>query len=115
MTDDKPQNPDFVPYDTAAVLKLIHDVFPRGPAEIFYKSLNHVPMRTITRWIKGESRVPPKLVAKLEKQRELKNRFDHEVRMLYAAFREEGMLIQVARSALLDIAHDDNYVEVDDM
>ena len=110
--DDKSQKPDFVPYDAAAVIETTKAVFPRSTAELLQESTG-IPMRSITRWIKGESRMPPKLVAKLEKQRQLRDEFSAEIRALYADMRTEGLTKQVARSAILELAYAEDFQEID--
>ncbi|ORE90763.1 hypothetical protein [Aurantimonas sp. 22II-16-19i] len=112
MSDDASPKPDFVPYNAAAAIALVKAVFPRSTAELLQQSTG-VPMRQVTRWLNGDSRIPPKLLAKFEKQLELRAELDHRVRLVYADLREEGLAIQVARSALLGLANHDDYLEID--
>ncbi|MEF2553065.1 hypothetical protein VQ042_17125 [Aurantimonas sp. A2-1-M11] len=115
MNDDNSQKPDFVPYDAAASIALVKKVFPRSTAESLQRS-TMVPMRQVTRWLNGESRIPPKLLAKLEHQLALKAEFDHRIRLVYADLREEsGFVRQVARSCMLELAHDDDFEEFEDL
>lgn len=112
MSDDPTQKPDFVPYDADAVIATTKAVFPRSTAELLQESTG-IPMRSITRWIKGESRMPPKLVAKLEKQRQLRDEFTQEIRGLYGDMRTEGLTKQAARSAILELAYSEEFTEID--
>lgn len=112
--DDKSQKPDFVPYDAEKAIALAKAVFPRSTAESLQKSTS-VPMRHVTRWLSGDSRIPPKLLAKLEKQRQLRDEFSDEIRALYGDMRTEGLTKQAARSALLELAHDDDFEEFEDL
>ena len=114
MTDDKSPKPDFVPYDAEAEIALVKKVFPRSTAESLQRSTT-VPMRHVTRWLSGDSRIPPKLLAKLEKQRQLRDEFSQEIRDLYADMRTEGLTKQAARSALLELAHDDDFEDFEDL
>tara|TARA_R110002020_G_scaffold46938_2_gene133996 strand:+ start:63 stop:407 length:345 start_codon:yes stop_codon:yes gene_type:complete len=114
MNDDTSQKPDFVPYDAAAAIAIVEAVFPRSSVELLQQSTG-VPMRQVTRWLNGDSRIPPKLLAKFEKQLALQEELDRRVRLAYADLREEGLAIQVARSALLGLANHDDYLEVDEI
>lgn len=115
MTGDKSPKPGFVPYDAEKSIALAKAVFPRSTAESLQRS-TMVPMRQVTRWLSGDSRIPPKLLAKLEKQLALKAEFDDRVRTVYADMREEfGFVRQVARSALLELAHDDDFEDFEDL
>lgn len=114
MTDDNSPQPDFVPYDAEKAIALAKAVFPRSTAESLQKS-TMVPMRQVTRWLNGDSRIPPKLLAKLEKQRQLRDEFSDEIRALYGDMRTEGLTKQVARSALLELAHHDDFEDFEDL
>ena len=115
MTDDKSPKPDFVPYDAAKAIALVKAVFPRSTAESVQKSTS-VPMRQVTRWLNGDSRIPPRLLEKLERQLALKAEFDHRIRMVYADMREEsGFVRQAARAAMLELAHHDHFEEFEDI
>ncbi|MEF2552814.1 hypothetical protein VQ042_15815 [Aurantimonas sp. A2-1-M11] len=113
--DDKSTKPDFVPYDAEAAIALVKKVFPRSTAESLQRS-TMVPMRQVTRWLNGDSRIPPGLLAKLEKQLALKSVFDDRVRTVYADMREEfGFVRQVARSCMLELAHHDHFEDFEDL
>tara|TARA_R110002020_G_scaffold260767_1_gene475085 strand:- start:388 stop:738 length:351 start_codon:yes stop_codon:yes gene_type:complete len=113
--DDKPQRPDFVPYDAAKAIALVKAVFPRSTAENLQRS-TMVPMRQVTRWLNGDSRIPPRLLAKLEKQLALKKEFDDRIRLAYADMRaESGFVRQIARMTMLELAHHDHFEEFEDI
>ena len=115
MTDDRSDKPDFVPYDAEKAIALAKAVFPRSTAESLQRS-TLVPMRQVTRWLNGDSRIPPKLLAKLEHQLALRTEFDHRIRLVYADMREEsGFVRQVARSCMLELAHHDDFEEFEDL
>ena len=111
--NDNPQR-EFVPYDADEAVALLNAVFPRSTAELVQQSTG-VPMRTATRWLKGESRMPPKLVGKFRKQSELRDEFREELRALYDDMRAEGLSRQVARSVLLELAYSDYFGEIDEI
>ncbi|UIJ73344.1 hypothetical protein [Aurantimonas sp. HBX-1] len=112
--DDQSPKPDFVPYDANAVIDTVKAVFPRSTAELLQQSTG-IPMRSITRWIKGEARMPPRLIAKLETQRRLRAEFVAEIRDLYDEMQAEGLTRQAARSALLEIANSPEFEEIDEI
>ena len=115
MTDDKSPKPDFIPYDAAKAIALVKAVFPRSTAELLQQSTG-VPMRTVTRWISGDSRIPPKLLGKLERQRELRSEFTAEVRSLFEEMRRaEGLTRQAARSAILELAASEEFEQIDEI
>lgn len=112
--DDKSSKPGFVPYDAAAAIATVKAVFPRSTAELLQQSTG-VPMRQVTRWISGDSRIPPKLLGKLERQRELRSGFTAAVRSLYEEMRAEGLTRQAARSAILELAASPEFEEIDEI
>ncbi len=112
--DDKLPKADFVLYDADAVIETINAVFPRSTAELLQQSTG-IPMRSITRWIKGEARMPPRLIAKLEEQKELRSVFVEDIRELYDDLRATGLTNQVARSALLEIANSEDFDQIDEI
>ena len=112
--DDKSEKPDFVPYDADAVIATVKAVFPRSTAELLQQSTG-IPMRSITRWIKGEARMPPRLIAKLEEQKELRAVFVEDVREVFEELRADGLTRQAARSALLEIANSPELEEIDEI
>lgn len=112
--DDNSQKPDFKPYDADAVIETIKAVFPRSTAELLQQSTG-IPMRSITRWIKGEARMPPRLIAKLEEQKRLRTEFSAEIQDLYEEMQAEGLTRQAARSALLEIANSPEFELIDEI
>ncbi|NDW07357.1 hypothetical protein [Jiella pacifica] len=103
-----------MPYDAAAAIALVKAVFPRSTAELLQQSTG-VPMRTVTRWISGDSRIPPKLLGKLEEQRKLRSEFSDEIRSLYEEMRDEGLTRQAARSAILELAASGEFEQIDEI
>ncbi|MEE2951829.1 MAG: hypothetical protein VYD57_11335 [Pseudomonadota bacterium] len=116
MSDNENDQPkrEFVPYDADEAIEILNAVFPRSTVELVQQSTG-VPIRTVTRWLKGESRMPPNLVGKFRKQSELRDEFREELRALYDDMRADGLSRQVARSVLLELAYSDYFSEIDEI
>lgn len=110
--DAENKTTDFIPYNADKVINIIKSVFPRSTTELLQRSTG-VPMRSVTRWMKGDSRVPPSLVAKMELQSKLSDMLTIEIHAAYARLREQGLTRQAARSAMLEIAHGNFFGEID--
>ena len=103
-----------MPSDTSAATATVKEVYPRSTAELLQQSTG-VPMRTVTRWMSGDSRIPPKLLGKLERQRDLRREFADEVRNLYEEVRAEDLTRQAARSAILELAASGDFDQIDEI
>ncbi|WAP69117.1 hypothetical protein [Jiella pelagia] len=114
MTDDTHPKPDFIPYDAAKAIALVKAVFPRSTAELLQQSTG-VPMRQVTRWLNGDSRIPPKLLGKLERQGDLRRQLTDEIRNLYEEMRVDGLTRQAARSAILELAASGEFDQIDEI
>ncbi len=110
MTDSPPSED----YDVDAVVDLIHEVFPRSTVEILQR-LTGVPVRSVTRWVKGESRMPPTLVGKLRDQAKLRREFSAEIQKLVAEYADDGAMRAVLRSALLEAANAEAILEAEEL
>lgn len=103
-----------MPSGASAATATVKEVYPRSTAELLQQSTG-VPMRTVTRWMSGDSRIPPKLLGKLERQRDLRREFADEVRNLYEEVRAEGLTRQAARSAILELAASGDFDQTDEI
>ena len=110
MTDTPPSED----YDTDAVVDLIHEIFPRSTVEILQR-LTGVPVRSVTRWVKGESRMPPTIVGKLRDQAKLRREFSAEIQKLVVEYAGDGAMRAVLRSALLEAANADVILEAEEL
>ena len=91
-------------YDEAKTLALINAIFPRSTAEILQR-LTGVPIRTVTRWLKGESRVPPTIQEKLRTQRQMQAEFATELQELLEEYAADGAKRAVLRAEVLRTAN----------
>ena len=92
-------------YDEEAAVALIQSLFPIDSVPTL-QALTGVPMKTAKRWVSGETRVPPSLLAKLRDQSARQDRFIADVRQLAEKHAEGGTARAALQGALDHLAED---------
>ncbi|MEH6718397.1 MAG: hypothetical protein V7704_05890 [Aurantimonas endophytica] len=116
MSDDETPRPKTVGdlYDFNKASALLDSLFPRSTVEILQR-LTGVPVRSVTRWVKGESRLPPTIQEKLRAQRNLQREFAKDLEDLLDTYAEKGALKAVLRAEILRTANDDWITEEEEI